>query len=85
MLACAGWGHAASSLKLVPQQHVQSKWQLAKIAVLATIFCLTVVMGNVSLRYIPVSFNQACFVTSALSSLLLCMIESIVAVVVQDK
>ena len=58
MVACASWGHIASALHLVPQQRVHSRWQLVKIAVLASVFCLTVVMGNISLRYIPVSFNQ---------------------------
>lgn len=30
-----------------------------KIATLSTVFCGSVVGGNVSLRYLPVSFNQA--------------------------
>jgi drug/metabolite transporter (DMT)-like permease len=37
----------------------QSRQQFWKISLLALIFCLTVVLGNVSLKFIPVSFNQA--------------------------
>lgn len=61
MLACTFWGFLASQLHIVPKQHIQSKWQLTKIATLAAVFCATIVMGNVSLRYIPVSFNQVNF------------------------
>lgn len=58
MVACTVWGYLASSLEIVPLQRVQSRWQLVKISVLAAVFCLTLIAGNVSLRYIPVSFNQ---------------------------
>lgn len=36
-----------------------SRKQLRKIMLLGCVFCVSVVLGNVSLRYIPVSFNQA--------------------------
>ena len=51
------YGLAAS--QTVTLQPVKSKQQFYKIATLALIFCITVVLGNVSLRFIPVSFNQA--------------------------
>ena len=37
---------------------MRSRQQLVKVSVLATAFLLAVVLGNVSLRYIPVSFAQ---------------------------
>ncbi|KAL6865384.1 hypothetical protein ACP4OV_016535 [Aristida adscensionis] len=37
----------------------RSRGQLARVAVLGAVFCGSVVAGNVSLRYLPVSFNQA--------------------------
>ncbi len=37
---------------------MRSKEQLIKVSVLAAAFLLAVVLGNVSLRYIPVSFAQ---------------------------
>ncbi|CAN6345105.1 unnamed protein product [Urochloa humidicola] len=37
----------------------RSRGQLARVAVLGAVFCASVVAGNVSLRYLPVSFNQA--------------------------
>lgn len=46
-------------LKIVPLQAVKSRAQLAKIATLSTVFCGSVVGGNISLRFLPVSFNQA--------------------------
>ena len=33
--------------------------QFFKIAVLSLMFCVSVVFGNISLRFLPVSFNQA--------------------------
>ncbi|XP_013640211.2 UDP-URONIC ACID TRANSPORTER 1-like [Brassica napus] len=46
-------------LKLVPLQHLKSRSQFMKVATLSVVFCASVVGGNVSLRYLPVSFNQA--------------------------
>ncbi|KAF9679598.1 hypothetical protein SADUNF_Sadunf06G0031400 [Salix dunnii] len=45
--------------KIVPLQVVKSTPQLLKIATLSVVFCGSVVGGNISLRYLPVSFNQA--------------------------
>lgn len=50
----AGAGAGASSS---PRR--RSRGQLARVAVLGAVFCASVVAGNVSLRYLPVSFNQA--------------------------
>ncbi|CAN0890493.1 Probable sugar phosphate/phosphate translocator At3g10290 [Linum grandiflorum] len=46
-------------LKVVPLQTLKSRPQLFKISTLSVVFCASVVGGNVSLRYLPVSFNQA--------------------------
>ncbi|KAJ9181071.1 hypothetical protein P3X46_009240 [Hevea brasiliensis] len=45
--------------KVVPLQLVKSRHQFFKIATLSVVFCASVVGGNISLRYLPVSFNQA--------------------------
>ncbi|KAL1321604.1 hypothetical protein HN51_066455 [Arachis hypogaea] len=50
---------AISIMQVVPLQNIQSKRQFAKICFLSLVFCFSVVCGNISLNYIPVSFNQA--------------------------
>ncbi|KAI4382795.1 hypothetical protein MLD38_008710 [Melastoma candidum] len=40
-------------------QTIRSRVQFFKISALSLIFCVSVVLGNVSLRFLPVSFNQA--------------------------
>ncbi|KAK4762178.1 hypothetical protein SAY87_030062 [Trapa incisa] len=60
MTACALLSYASIVfLKLVPLQVIKSRPQFFKIATLSVVFCASVVGGNVSLRYLPVSFNQA--------------------------
>ncbi|XP_010922503.1 probable sugar phosphate/phosphate translocator At3g11320 [Elaeis guineensis] len=60
MTACSLLSYVAIAwLKLVPMQTVRSRIQFLKIAALSLVFCGSVVSGNVSLRYLPVSFNQA--------------------------
>ncbi|OAY68123.1 putative sugar phosphate/phosphate translocator [Ananas comosus] len=60
MAACSLLSYVAIAwLKLVPMQAVRSRLQLLKIAALSLVFCGSVVSGNISLRYLPVSFNQA--------------------------
>lgn len=60
MTACSLLSYIAVSwLKVAPIQHLKSQKQFFKISALAIIFCLSVVGGNVSLKYLPVSFNQA--------------------------
>ncbi|XP_076906904.1 putative sugar phosphate/phosphate translocator At3g11320 [Bidens hawaiensis] len=60
MTACALLSYVAIAwLKVVPMQTVRSRVQVLKIGALSLIFCGSVVSGNVSLRYLPVSFNQA--------------------------
>lgn len=59
MLACSLMSYGLAASQAVTLQPVKSKQQFYKIATLAIIFCITVVLGNVSLRFIPVSFNQA--------------------------
>ncbi|XP_015960845.1 probable sugar phosphate/phosphate translocator At5g05820 [Arachis duranensis] len=50
---------AISIMQVVPLQNIQSRRQFAKICFLSLVFCFSVVCGNISLNYIPVSFNQA--------------------------
>ncbi|KAJ6424875.1 hypothetical protein OIU84_025614 [Salix udensis] len=60
MMACSLLSYISISwLKIVPLQTIRSRSQFLKISALGVIFCSSVVTGNVSLRYLPVSFNQA--------------------------
>jgi hypothetical protein len=59
MMACATLGYLLSLSQFTPIKPLKSKRQLWKICLLASIFCVTIVLGNLSLKYIPVSFNQA--------------------------
>ncbi len=49
---------AANASGFVRVQPLQSRVQFYKVSTLATTFLLSVVLGNVALRYIPVSFSQ---------------------------
>ncbi|XP_010920931.1 probable sugar phosphate/phosphate translocator At3g11320 [Elaeis guineensis] len=60
MTACSLLSYLAIAwLKLVPLQAVRSRVQFLKISALSLVFCGSVVSGNISLRFLPVSFNQA--------------------------
>jgi len=60
MIACSLFSYVAIVwMKVVPMQTIQSRVQFFKISALSLIFCISLVFGNISLRYIPVSFNQA--------------------------
>ncbi|RDY09233.1 putative sugar phosphate/phosphate translocator, partial [Mucuna pruriens] len=60
MMACSILSYIAIAwFKVVPMQTVRSRVQFVKISLLGLVFCLSVVGGNISLRYLPVSFNQA--------------------------
>lgn len=59
MMACATLGYLLSLGKCTPIKPLKNKKQMSKVCLLACIFCLTIVLGNLSLKYIPVSFNQA--------------------------
>ncbi|XAR50870.1 hypothetical protein NMG60_11005323 [Bertholletia excelsa] len=60
MTACTLLSYVAIVwMKLVPLQTVRSRMQFTKVATLSLVFCASVVSGNISLRYLPVSFIQA--------------------------
>ncbi|KAK9077915.1 hypothetical protein SSX86_001972 [Deinandra increscens subsp. villosa] len=60
MSSCAFLSYIAIAwMKMVPLQTIRSRLQLVKISGLSLIFCASVVSGNISLRFLPVSFNQA--------------------------
>ncbi|KAG6481438.1 probable sugar phosphate/phosphate translocator At3g11320 isoform X1 [Zingiber officinale] len=60
MAACSLLSYVAIAwLRVAPMQTVRSRLQLVKIVALSLVFCSSVVSGNVSLKYLPVSFNQA--------------------------
>lgn len=74
----AVFGGALALSGATPAKPMTSSRQAAKVFFLAAIFCLSVVMGNVSLKYIPVSFNQAVGATTPVAT-------AILAYVVQGK
>ncbi|KAI8546431.1 probable sugar phosphate/phosphate translocator At1g12500 [Rhododendron vialii] len=82
MLSCFFYSFlAVNYLRLAPLQPILSRRQLLKILTLSVIFCFSVVCGNTSLRYLPVSFNQAIgattpFFTAIFSVLITCKKES---------
>jgi drug/metabolite transporter (DMT)-like permease len=82
MLSCATYSYAAINLlQIVPFQQIHSKKQFLKIFALSAIFCFSVVCGNTSLRYLPVSFNQAIgattpFFTAIFAFLITCKKET---------
>ena len=59
MTACSVMGYMYSWTKMFPRQKIHNNTQLMKICMLAAVFVTSILMGNISLRYIPVSFNQA--------------------------
>ncbi|KAH7315045.1 hypothetical protein KP509_21G031700 [Ceratopteris richardii] len=60
MMACALLSYVAIAwIKLVPMQTIRSWIQFLKITALSVVFCMSVVSGNISLRFLPVSFTQA--------------------------
>ncbi|KAH7839176.1 hypothetical protein Vadar_000763 [Vaccinium darrowii] len=60
MTACSLFSYVAIAwLKMVPMQTLRSRVQFFKILTLSSVFCASVVSGNISLRFLPVSFNQA--------------------------
>ena len=66
MLACVILSTAFSATNYVPNKSIQSNKQLMKISVLAIVFSMSVVLGNISLRFIPVSFSQVLPLPNAL-------------------
>ncbi|KAK9103522.1 hypothetical protein Sjap_020776 [Stephania japonica] len=82
MISCSLYSFIAiHSLELVPPQQILSRRQFLKIFALCLIFCFSVVCGNTSLRYLPVSFNQAIgattpFFTAVFAFLIICKKES---------
>lgn len=59
MMACCSLAYALSLTRAFPIKPLRSRRQLSKVCLLASIFCVTIVLGNMSLRYIAVSFSQA--------------------------
>lgn len=82
MVACTILSYMVSLMRFVPRQGIKSRQQFVKISVLAIVFCCSVVCGNVSLRYLPVSFNQAVgattpFFTAIFSAIITRKLESV--------
>ncbi|KAK2989141.1 hypothetical protein RJ640_027215 [Escallonia rubra] len=82
MISCSVYSYIAIVwFEIVPLQHISSRRQFFKILALSAIFCFSVVCGNTSLRYLPVSFNQAIgattpFFTAIFAFLITCKKES---------
>ncbi|KAL3645609.1 hypothetical protein CASFOL_010789 [Castilleja foliolosa] len=82
MISCSAYSlFAIKWLEIVPFQQIHSRRQFFKILGLSVIFCFSVVCGNTSLRYLPVSFNQAIgattpFFTAIFAFIITCKKES---------
>jgi len=68
---CAFLSMAVRASGVVPKQAIKGRKHAIKIAVLAVVFVASVVGGNISLRFIPVSFNQAIGATTPFFTALL--------------
>lgn len=71
MVMCAFLAFCVRVSGIVPRQGIKSRRHFIKVAVLAVVFVTSVVGGNISLRYIPVSFNQAIGATTPFFTALL--------------
>ncbi|KAJ7529679.1 hypothetical protein O6H91_15G061600 [Diphasiastrum complanatum] len=84
MCACAAYSYLAiARLRIVPIQVTGSRKQFFKIVGLSCLFSFSVVTGNMSLRLLPVSFNQAIgattpFFTAIFAMIITCKRESVV-------
>ena len=78
MFTCSILSYGVSLTKTFPKQYIQTNTQFVKICTLAGVFVTSIVMGNVSLKFIPVSFNQAIGATTPFFTAML-------AVVIQSK
>ena len=58
MLSCLILSIVVRLTGLVPRQHIRNRRHMFKVSVLSLVFVVSVVGGNISLRFIPVSFNQ---------------------------
>lgn len=82
MGACAVLTYLSHLAGLVKLGEIHSKQQGFKVVVLALVFAVSVAAGNASLRFIPVSFNQAIgattpFFTAVFSACLQRRLESL--------
>lgn len=59
MISCTLCCASVVAIGLVPLQKLKSTKHAIKVATLAFVFCCSIVAGNISLRFIPVSFSQA--------------------------
>lgn len=70
MTACSLFSYIVIAwMKIVPMQTIWSGVQFFKISTFSLIFCVSIVFGNISLCYLPVSFNQAIGATTPFFSL----------------
>lgn len=81
MLTCAACANITVASGVMKRQDVKSASHMRRIALLSVVFIGSVVLGNVSLRFLPVSFNQAIgattpFFTAILSFVVLSQVES---------
>ena len=58
MVGCMALSAVGEAAGAVRRQPIKSQTQALKIAALSVAFLLSVVLGNVALRFIPVSFSQ---------------------------
>jgi drug/metabolite transporter (DMT)-like permease len=64
MVSCTLFSFGLHILNLMPIDLCKTRVQLLKVLALSVVFGATVVLGNISLRFIPVSFNQAISATT---------------------
>ena len=55
MLSCLIHSIVVRLTGLVPRQHIRNRRHMFKVSVLSLVFVVSVVGGNISLRFIPVS------------------------------